>query len=179
MRNWACLWIAVSSIMFGWAQKSNSINIEGRADFAKNALVEFQSYTDYLTCNRQIIASTYIDSSGYFKVTFPLSNIQPIQIYINNAVTEFFAEPGHNYQFRLLMDHDYMQLLDPSSYGRYMQLLPQQRDTLELNYRINKLEEVVSIMTQNNETELFENKNMSVYDSLKTDLYLRYAIDTS
>lgn len=179
MRYWLCLCMMAGSILFGFAQNNNSTHIEGTADFAKNTLIEFQIYTDYITGNKQTIASAILDSNGRFNVELKIAYTQPVQIYIHNAVAEFFVESGKNYQFRLLMDKNYAQLLDPASYNRYIQIVPLKMDTSDINYKINRLEQVVSVFVREHERLLLETKDSYQYDSLKNRLFIRLSIDTA
>ncbi len=77
---------------------SSQVTLEGNIDKSlKNKKLEFYSYADNITFQDTILAVTKIDSNGYFKVTFPLTQTQLVMADFGRKLVKFFAEKDKTY----------------------------------------------------------------------------------
>jgi hypothetical protein len=122
------------------AQKSREVVITGEAQFAIGKEIRLIVFDDLLTYQPKTVASTKIAKDGSFRLTYKTNQIKLVQLAIQTSKAEFLVIPGKHYNFFIDMDLELFQLLSPLSYGGFLQIVPVEIDTTELNYRIRKFE---------------------------------------
>ena len=130
----ACLMMTISLS----AQKLKDAVIEGNAPFAKGKEIRLLVFDDLLTYTTTVVARETIDKNGKFKLQYKTYETKMAQIAIMTAKAEFCIEPEKEYHLDIDADEATLQLVSPEEYGAFLQVTPQNTDTTELNYRINR-----------------------------------------
>lgn len=152
------------------AQKTREVVITGEAQFATGKEIRLIVFDDLLTYQAVTVASTKISKEGSFRLTYKTNQIKLVQLAIQTSKAEFLVIPGKHYNFFIDMDLELFQLLDPLSYGGFLQIIPSEIDTTELNYRIRKFELFFDRLNEQFYPELIYHKNLKLRDSMATIL---------
>lgn len=169
--------IGLFLILFqGWAQKPREVVIEGKAEFATNYKIRVITFSDYINWDPIEAASTQIARDGSFKLSFQIPTIQLIRLEINSATTELFVVPGLHYQFKLDMDPTLFTMFNPADENGFIQMVPYQLDTNDLNYKIGKFEVEYGRLLEKYGRDIIWYKSWNHLDSLITELSENFPI---
>ncbi len=97
-----------------------------------------------------------------------MPTIQLIRLEINSATTELFVVPGLHYQFKLDMDPALFTMFNPADENGFIQLIPSQLDTNDLNYKIGKFEVEYARLLEKYGRDIIWYKSWTHLDSLIT-----------
>ena len=123
------------------AQKIKPVVIQGVAEFAKNKEIRLIGFSDLLTYRKKVLAESTINNEGYFKLTYVTPYPQVVQLAIQTSKAEFYIEPEQVYDFTIDMDPQLFQLLDPMTYGGFLQINRNNPPlTPDLNQKISRFE---------------------------------------
>lgn len=158
------------------AQKSREVVITGEAQFAIGKEIRLIVFDDLLTYQPKTVASTKIAKDGSFRLTYKTNQIKLVQLAIQTSKAEFLVIPGKHYNFFIDMDLELFQLLSPLSYGGFLQIVPVEIDTTELNYRIRKFEIFFDKLNEQFYPDIIYHKNLKLRDSILNVLNEKFQI---
>lgn len=119
------------------AQRPGTVTIEGTTPLPPGEEVRLIVFDDFITSTPVTVASDKISKNGKFKLTYSAREIKLAQLIVRTSRAEFYVVPGHTYRLEIDMDPQLFNLLDPGDYGGFLQVRSINRDTADLNYKIN------------------------------------------
>ena len=123
------------------AQRSYPTTIQGTADFAVGESARLVTFDDMVSYPLTVISTDEIDRHGRFTLTCNIQQPTLVQLAIRTSRAEFYIEPGRTYDLSIDMDPELFNLLDPMSYGGFLQI--KNNDTTlteDINLKINYFE---------------------------------------
>jgi hypothetical protein len=152
-----------------WGQSSlmpKEIVIEGYTSLPPGEEVRLVAFKDLLTYTPFVADKDRIDKNGHFKLTYASPQITVIQLAIRTSKAEMIVAPGWTYFLDVEMDKNAFDLLDPSAVGAFLQVRPRQKDTLDLNYKINRFNYYLENACQYFIPNMLYQNNKDRHDSL-------------
>jgi len=136
LRHFFILVLIISHLSRAGGQ-SITVTVKGKADRSylpeTNALSAF-TYDDYVSYKEKELATSVIDASGNFSLSFPVTKTTPVFLTADNARAELVVEPGKTYDIGLLAkDSGAVNMLGMTV---PVELEFNNSDTSELNYLI-------------------------------------------
>ena len=159
------------------AQKLKPVVIEGTAEFAAGSEVRLMAYTDLLSYRQEVVATDKIGKDGSFRLSFSTRQIQLVQLAIRTSKAEFYVMPEQNYRFTIEMDPQLFQLLDPMEYGGYLQIQCEGITQTELNYKINRFEQVAADIIDFFSPNIIGDIGKAEFDSISANIKARFPIE--
>ena len=159
------------------AQKQNEVLITGEASFAAGKEIRLIVFDDLLTHTPITVATDKISKDGFFQLQYKTNRIKVAQLAIQTSKAEFYIVPGTHYDFIIDMNPDLFQLLDPNSYGGFLQIQPTNLDTNELNVKIKKFDLFFEKITESFYPDIVYRKNVQAFDSLSQIINNNYKVE--
>lgn len=148
------------------AQAQNTVIITGDAPFAKNEEIRLIVFDDLLNNVPKVVATDKIDKTGRFALKYETNQIKLVQLAIRTTKAEFLVAPARSYNFHLSVDSVLFDLIDPETYGGYLQVVSDKVDTSDLNYKINRFNAFFNGVMDEYAFRLTYDKDISAYDSV-------------
>lgn len=158
------------------AQKTKEVTIEGHAPFAKGKEVRLLLFDDLLNYHKETCATALVDKNGDFKIKYKINRITMAQLAIQTTKAEFFLEPEKSYHFNISVDENLYSLVAPEEYGGFLHITAEERDTAELNYRINRFSNFFEDITGYFQPCFTYMKNKRQFDTLVSILGNKFDI---
>ena len=159
------------------AQKQNEVLITGEASFAAGKEIRLIVFDDLLTHTPITVATDKISKDGFFQLQYKTNRIKVAQLAIQTSKAEFYIVPGNHYDFIIDMNPDLFQLLDPNSYGGFLQIQHTNLDTNELNFKIKKFDRFFEQITESFYPDIVYRKNVKAFDSLSQIINNNYKVE--
>ena len=164
----------------GWAQKAYPVTIKGTAAFAAGEEIRIIAFDDMTTYRQTVAASDKIDAKGRFLLTYNINQPTLIQLAIRTSKAEFYIEPGRTYDFNIDMDPELFNLLDPMTYGGYLQI--RNNDTTlteDINLKINYFERVLDFAIDHFAPNIIGDMSEAQFDSIQQMISERFPLQYS
>lgn len=150
------------------------VTISGTADFAKGEEIRLLVFNDLLNNTPTVAATDKIDHKGRFKLTYSTNQIQLVQLAIRTTKAEFLIVPANKYQFTISTDTTLFELINPDTYGGYLQITSDREDTADLNYKINGFANYFSRAMDYYGFRINYNHDMAAYSELDSLLHSKF-----
>ena len=150
--------------------------ITGEAPFARNEEIRLLVFDDLLNNIPTVAAHDKIDKNGRFKLSYSTTDIKLVQLAIRTTKAEFFIVPFHNYHFHISADTLLFNLINPETYGGFLQITTDETDTADLNYKINRFSRYFSGITDRYAFRITYDHDPKAFDTVSTLLSERFPI---
>ncbi|MCD6366594.1 MAG: hypothetical protein J7L46_03540, partial [Bacteroidales bacterium] len=95
------------------------VTLEGNINSVfKNRVISIHSYADFITKKDTVLAKMKVDSTGHFKVNFPIDRTRLVWINYGRMQTKIFAENNKNYK---LLFPEYQRITIADSLNPYFE----------------------------------------------------------
>lgn len=150
--------------------------ITGEAPFACNEEIRLLVFDDLLNNIPTVAAHDKIDKNGRFKLSYATTDIKLVQLAIRTTKAEFFIVPFHSYHFHISADTVLFNLINPETYGGFLQITTDKTDTADLNYKINRFSRYFSGVTDRYAFRITYDHDPKAFDTVSTMLSERFPI---
>lgn len=140
--------------------------ITGEAPFAKNEEIRLLVFDDLINNIPRIAATDKIDKTGRFALKFSTHQIKFVQLAIRTSKAEFFVAPSTTYNFQISVDSTLFNLINPDTYGGYLQIHSEKNDTNDINYKLNRFDHYFYGVMNDYAFQLTYDKSTSAYDTI-------------
>lgn len=159
-------------------QKPTPVVVKGNASFAAGKEIRLIVFEDLLTYRPRVAATAEIAADGSFQLSYSTLRPELVQIAIQTSKAEFYVQPASVYDFTIEMDEQLFDLLDPMSYGGFLQVtcrneLPENDINQKISYFDNYADAVVDDYAPNNIGDMTQPQ----YDSIDSVLHHRFPIE--
>ncbi|MCQ2284221.1 MAG: TlpA family protein disulfide reductase [Bacteroidales bacterium] len=158
-------------------QAQSPVIITGEAPFAKNEEIRLLVFDDLLNNVPRVAATDKIDKTGRFALKFTTNQIKLVQLAIRNTKSEFYVAPANTYHFAITTDSVLFNMINPDTYGGYLQLTPDHLDTNDINYKLNRFNYFFNEVMNEYAFRLTYDKDVSAYDTLMAEIGSRFPLD--
>lgn len=165
------------STLFLYAQKPKEVTIEGTAPFGAQFEIRAITFSDYINFIPQVAATAKISKTGYFKLTFKISEIQIVQLEINTSRSELFIVPGYQYKININMDEQLFKMFNPADENGFLQITNIPIDTNDLNYKINQFNNYYQTVLEKYADNITRYRSVPHYDTLISEINTRYSVE--
>ena len=163
-----CLFLSLGS----FAQQTV---ITGTAPGAERKLIQVSTSGDLITFWEKPLATARIDSTGHFSLSVPISKTTYVAISIDFHRSEFFLEPGLDYDLQIAaMKYDEFTEVNPLIQSQNLNCTLVNSDNLELNNLIGEFNSIYSGFLQENFNALYRDRNKVLLDTFRVLLNQRY-----
>ena len=125
------------------------VTITGTATFAAGEEIRLLVFHDLLNGIAEVATTDIIDKNGHFTLKYKTHDIELAQLAIRTSKAEFFIVPSNSYNFTITMDSVLYQTINPEKYGGFLQIENAQKDTDDLNFKINRFSKYFNQVTDN------------------------------
>ena len=164
----------------GIKAQSYPVTIKGIANFAANEEIRLVTFGELATYKSVVAATDKIDAKGHFLLTYNIIRPTLVQLVIRTSRAEFYIEPGRTYDFTIDMDPDLFNLLDPMSYGGFLQI--RNNDTTlteDINLKINRFERFFENTIDYYSPNIISDLSPTEYDSIRNAVSRRFPLQYS
>ena len=164
----------------GIKAQSYPVTIKGIANFAANEEIRLVTFEELATYKSVVAATDKIDAKGHFLLTYNIIRPTLVQLVIRTSRAEFYIEPGRTYDFTIDMDPELFNLLDPMSYGGFLQI--RNNDTTlteDINLKINRFERFFENTIDYYSPNIISDLSPTEYDSIRDAVSRRFPLQYS
>ena len=154
---------------------SQPVRITGTAPGAEGKRIEVIRFNDLITFNEKTIASSPVDSSGRFSLSFDIEET----IYINLAIdfhrSSLFVQPGKEYDVRISpMDYNDNKEVNPFIGSANLEVRFAVDDSEDLNTRIQFFNKLYDDFLLYNFNALYRDRNKSKLDTFRLFISMNF-----
>ena len=149
----------------GYAQ--TPVTITGTATFAAGEEIRLLVFHDLLNGIPEVATTDIIDKNGHFSLKYLTHDIELAQLAIRTSKAEFFIVPANSYNFTITMDSVLYQLINPEKYGGFLQIEAAQKDTDDLNFKINRFSNYFNQVTDSYAYPMIYGSQENVFDTVR------------
>jgi thiol-disulfide isomerase/thioredoxin len=161
-------WVVLAS-----ACQAQQVLVTGQATgFSPGSLVRVQVYADPFSGLEKTLAVTRTDSSGNFRVAFPVKRTEYAMLAVNLKRTAFFLKPGASYHFDLKIDSTASGNTPFDKFTLQRQLFA---DDDSLNAYINIFDGWFDSLLMNHFRDIYVSHNRQVVSDFSSKVQYRFA----
>lgn len=146
------------------------VTITGTAPFAAGKEIRLLVFNDLLNGIPTVASTDIIDKHGRFSLKYATSDIQLAQLAICTSKAEFFIVPANQYTFNISVDSTLYQRLNPEKYGGFLHIENPNKDTADLNFKINRFSEYFKRVADAFSYPMIYGNDPTIYDSVRSEI---------
>lgn len=157
-------------------RSQSPVIITGDAPFAKNEEIRLLVFDDLLNNIPRVVATDKIDKTGRFALKYVTNEIKLAQLAIRTSKAEFFLVPSNSYNFHVSVDTVLFDLINPETYGGYLQVVSDKLDTNDLNYKINRFNYYFNEVMDGYAFRLTYDRDAAAHDTVMSLIESRFPV---
>jgi peroxiredoxin len=157
--------------------QSQPVTITGTAPGAEGKRIEVITYGDLITFQEKTIASSLVDSTGSFTLTFNLDQTIYANLSIDFHRVDLFIQPSKSYHFNISpMNYNEIKEINPFLQSAKLEIEFGHDDPGELNSRIQSFDSLYNDFLIHNFNALYRDRNKMRLDSFRMKVNLNYGM---
>ena len=154
----------------GTALAQSPVTITGTAPFATGKEIRLLVFNDLLNGIPTVATTDIIDKHGRFSLKYATTDILLAQLAIGTSKAEFFIVPANHYTFNISVDNTLHQRLNPEKYGGYLHIETPNKDTADLNFKINRFSEYFKRVADAFSYPMIYGTDPTIYDTVRSEI---------
>ena len=146
------------------------VTITGTAPFAAGKEIRLLVFNDLLNGIPTVATTDIIDKHGRFSLKYNTRDILLAQLAICTSKAEFFIVPSNHYTFNISVDSTLFQRINPEKYGGYLHIENPNKDTADLNFKINRFSEYFKRVADAYSYQMIYGNDPTIYDTVRSEI---------
>jgi peroxiredoxin len=158
-------------LLLPFISQSQPVKITGNAPGAEGKRIEVITCSDLITFQERTIATTLIDSTGNFTLSFNLDQTIYANLSIDFHRVELFIQPSKTYEINILpMNYNEMKEINPFIESAKLEIGFGKDDPDELNTHIQAFNKLYNDFLLHNFNALYRDRNKLKLDSFRLNV---------
>jgi peroxiredoxin len=155
-------------LLLPFVSLSQPVRITGTAPGAEGKRIEVIKFEDLITFQEKTIASSLVDSTGNFSLTFNLDQTIYANLSIDFHRVDFYIQPSKAYNINIApMNYNEMKEINPFLQSAKLEIGFAKDDPGELNSHIQAFDSVYNDFLLHNFNALYRDRNKPKLDSFR------------